>query len=78
MMDDITKLPKKKPSSHKQFKKVPAPENYKRRNWKTWKTENNIEEVILGKSDTIQLAIITLLARGHLLIEDVQVGFPYG
>ncbi|MEE2987886.1 MAG: hypothetical protein VX667_08900 [Nitrospinota bacterium] len=33
--------------------------------------KNNIEEAIVGKSDTIQLAIITLLARGHLLIEDV-------
>lgn len=35
------------------------------------KLQRNIESVIIGKPDTIQLAIITLLARGHLLIEDV-------
>ncbi|MFQ5673263.1 MAG: AAA family ATPase [Nitrospinales bacterium] len=33
--------------------------------------KRNIESVIIGKSETIELAIITLLARGHLLIEDV-------
>ncbi len=32
---------------------------------------NNISQVIRGKDETIRLAIITLLARGHLLIEDV-------
>jgi len=32
---------------------------------------DNISQVIRGKDDTIRLAIITLLARGHLLIEDV-------
>lgn len=31
----------------------------------------NIEQVIVGKRDVIELAIITLLCRGHLLIEDV-------
>ena len=31
----------------------------------------NIERVIRGKSDTVTLAMVTLLARGHLLIEDV-------
>jgi len=31
----------------------------------------NVSQVIRGKDDTIRLAIITLLARGHLLIEDV-------
>jgi MoxR-like ATPase len=31
----------------------------------------NIERVIIGKSDAVKLALITLLARGHLLIEDV-------
>jgi MoxR-like ATPase len=31
----------------------------------------NIEKVIKGKSDVIKLSIVTLLARGHLLIEDV-------
>ncbi len=33
--------------------------------------QKNIEEVIVGKPDTIRLAIVTLLARGHLMIEDV-------
>ncbi len=32
---------------------------------------NNIETVVLGKSNVIELALITLLAEGHLLIEDV-------
>lgn len=31
----------------------------------------NIEYVIIGKSSVVQLAIIGLLSRGHLLIEDV-------
>lgn len=31
----------------------------------------NIRKVILGKDDAIKLALTTLLARGHLLIEDV-------
>jgi MoxR-like ATPase len=31
----------------------------------------NIERVIIGKPDAVKLALITLLARGHLLIEDV-------
>jgi len=33
--------------------------------------QRNIEQVIKGKSEAIKLSIITLLARGHLLIEDV-------
>ncbi len=33
--------------------------------------EENIERVIVGKRDVIRLALVTLLARGHLLIEDV-------
>lgn len=32
---------------------------------------NNIEEVIVGKRETVELAVITLLCQGHLLIEDV-------
>lgn len=32
--------------------------------------QNNIEIVIKGKPEVIEIAIITLLARGHLLIED--------
>ncbi len=31
----------------------------------------SIERVIRGKSDVVRLALITLLAKGHLLIEDV-------
>jgi MoxR-like ATPase len=33
--------------------------------------KSNIEKVIVGKSDAIDLAIVTLLCRGHLLIEDM-------
>lgn len=33
--------------------------------------QQNIERVILGKPDVVRLAVITLLAEGHLLIEDV-------
>ena len=35
------------------------------------KLSENIEKVIVGKKDVIDLAVITLLCRGHLLIEDV-------
>lgn len=31
----------------------------------------NIEKVIIGKTEVIELAVITLLSEGHLLIEDV-------
>lgn len=31
----------------------------------------NIEKVIIGKRDSIELAVISLLCQGHLLIEDV-------
>src|SRR5688572_5683404 len=30
-----------------------------------------IEKVVRGKSETVKLALIALLAKGHLLIEDV-------
>src|SRR6516164_9108646 len=33
--------------------------------------QRSISRAIFGKEDVIQLALITLLARGHLLIEDV-------
>jgi len=33
--------------------------------------EDNVAHVLVGKPDVIRLAIIGLLARGHLLIEDV-------
>ena len=32
---------------------------------------DNIEKVIVGKSDVIKKVLVTLLAKGHLLIEDV-------
>ena len=32
---------------------------------------NNISKVILGKRETVELAIICLLSQGHLLIEDI-------
>lgn len=35
------------------------------------KIEANIERVIVGKGEVIRMALVTLLARGHLLIEDV-------
>lgn len=35
------------------------------------KVVTNIEKVIVGKRDTIELAVIGLLCQGHLLIEDV-------
>jgi MoxR-like ATPase len=31
----------------------------------------NIEKVIVGKRETVELSVITLLCQGHLLIEDV-------
>ncbi len=33
--------------------------------------QTNIASVLLGKEDVIQLALVTLLAEGHLLLEDV-------
>src|SRR5438105_4704647 len=32
---------------------------------------DNVAQVLLGKADAIQLALVALLADGHLLIEDV-------
>ncbi|HBY07219.1 MAG TPA: AAA family ATPase, partial [Chloroflexi bacterium] len=31
----------------------------------------NVERVIIGKREAVELAVIGLLSRGHLLIEDV-------
>jgi MoxR-like ATPase len=33
--------------------------------------QESVEKVIRGKSDVVRLALVTLLAKGHLLIEDV-------
>jgi MoxR-like ATPase len=35
------------------------------------KLENNVASVFLGKPETIRMALVALLAEGHLLIEDV-------
>jgi MoxR-like ATPase len=35
------------------------------------KLEDNISRALVGKTDAVRLAIVGLLARGHLLIEDV-------
>ncbi len=35
------------------------------------KLQKNLESVLLGKSEVIQLAMVALLAEGHVLIEDV-------
>ena len=32
---------------------------------------NNIEKAIVGKREVIKLSLISLLAQGHLLLEDV-------
>jgi MoxR-like ATPase len=37
----------------------------------TEKIINNIEKVIIGKRNSVELAVISLLCNGHLLIEDV-------
>ena len=34
--------------------------------------ENALRSVIRGKDDVIRLALVSILARGHLLIEGVQ------
>ncbi len=35
------------------------------------KVKNNVSKVIIGKNQTLELAIICLLCKGHLLIEDI-------
>lgn len=35
------------------------------------KLRENVQKVIVGKSDAIDLAIVALLAKGHILLEDV-------
>jgi MoxR-like ATPase len=35
------------------------------------KLVDNIERVVYGKRDVVQLCVVGLLARGHILIEDV-------
>src|SRR5262245_31824731 len=38
---------------------------------KVRKLQQSIETVVRGKSDAVKLAVVCLLAEGHLLIEDV-------
>lgn len=45
--------------------------NVKEINEKIQHLLDNIEKVIIGKSDVIRKVLVALLARGHLLIEDV-------
>ena len=33
--------------------------------------QKNIEQAIKGKTEVVKMAIVTLLARGHLLLEDI-------
>ena len=35
------------------------------------RVKENVEQVIVGKGDVVELAIVTLLCEGHLLLEDV-------
>ena len=35
------------------------------------KIESNVKKVIIGKDEIVRLAMVTLLARGHLLLDDV-------
>jgi MoxR-like ATPase len=35
------------------------------------KVKNNVEKVIVGKSDVVELVIVALLCEGHVLIEDI-------
>ncbi|MBN1686266.1 MAG: AAA family ATPase, partial [Spirochaetales bacterium] len=35
------------------------------------KVKENVERVIVGKSDVVELAIVAVLCEGHVLIEDV-------
>ena len=35
--------------------------------------QTNVEKVIRGKPEVIQLCIAALLAKGHILLEDVPV-----
>jgi len=35
------------------------------------KVRENVEKVVVGKSDVVELAIVALLCEGHILLEDV-------
>ena len=35
------------------------------------KVKENVEKVIVGKGDVVELAVVALLCEGHVLIEDI-------
>lgn len=35
------------------------------------RVKENVEKVVVGKADVVELAVVTLLCEGHLLLEDV-------
>ena len=37
------------------------------------KVKENVEKVIVGKGDVVELVIVALLCEGHVLIEDIRV-----
>lgn len=49
----------------------PVPEGFEAAQRKYQALEKNIQSVIVGKDDAIRMALLPLVCRGHLLIEDV-------
>jgi MoxR-like ATPase len=49
----------------------PAPEGFDRAQAKLRALEENIRQVMVGKDEAIRMALVPLICRGHLLIEDV-------
>ena len=49
----------------------PLPDGFEAALRKLQSLEENVRKVIVGKEDAIRLALVPLLCRGHLLIEDV-------
>mgnify|MGYP006961825194 CR=1 FL=1 len=39
---------------------------------------DNLERVIVGKSETVELVVVGLLCQGHLLIDDVGLRIVIG
>ncbi len=49
----------------------PAPEGFEAAQKKLHALERNVQSVIVGKDDAVRLALVPLVCRGHLIIEDV-------
>src|SRR5262245_48192550 len=49
----------------------PAPEGFDSAQKKLRALEQNILSVIVGKEEAVRLALVPLICRGHLIIEDV-------